>query len=157
MGTISCRPRYSRLAAGRCRRRRHAGRTSPARLGSRAHPCLSHSRLSGPKRHSPSCQHSPPSSTPTSLNTHDVVVLTAPSAARRWATIGVTVHAVVAIGQPTRRAAYETGITLAATAASPDAAGIATIVNTPLSSNLERTSCLLIALVVCANLAQYAS
>ena len=68
--------------------------------------------------------------TPTSLNTHDVVVLTAPSAARRWATIGVAVHAVVAIGQPTRRAAYETGITLAATAASPDAAGIAAVVNT---------------------------
>ncbi|MDN6639137.1 MAG: hypothetical protein L0L05_12540, partial [Yaniella sp.] len=67
---------------------------------------------------------------PTDLNTDDVVVLTAPSAARRWATIGVAVQAVVAIGQPTRRAAYETGITLAATAASPDAAGIAAVVDT---------------------------
>lgn len=64
------------------------------------------------------------------LRPDDVVVLTAPSAARRWASIGVAVHAVIAIGQPTRRAAHETGMTLAATAASPDAAGIAAVVDT---------------------------
>ena len=67
---------------------------------------------------------------PTDLNTDDVVVLTAPSAARRWATSAVPVQAVIAIGQPTRRAANETGITLAATATSPDAAGIAAVVDT---------------------------
>src|SRR5699024_2233405 len=68
--------------------------------------------------------------TPAILKAHDVLVLTAPRAARRWATVRVAVHAVAAIGQPTRRAAYEIGITLAATAASPDAAGIAAVVNT---------------------------
>ena len=67
---------------------------------------------------------------PADLNTDDVVVLTAPSAARRWAAIGVEVHAVIAIGQPTRRAACETWMTLAATAVSPDAAGIAAVVDT---------------------------
>lgn len=66
----------------------------------------------------------------TDLTLDDVVVLTAPSAARRWASIGAAVHAVIAIGQPTRQTAAETGIALAATAASPDAAGIAAVVDT---------------------------
>ena len=57
----------------------------------------------------------------------DVLVLTAPSAVRRWAPIAVPVAAVIAIGQPTRRAALEQSLPLAATATSPDADGIAEV------------------------------
>lgn len=64
------------------------------------------------------------------LTEDDAVVLTAPSAARRWATIAVPVRAVIAIGQPTTRAAYENGIDLAATAPAPDAPGIAAVLPT---------------------------
>lgn len=67
---------------------------------------------------------------PQDLNADDVVVLTAPTAARRWATLAVNVKAVLAIGQPTRRAADTANIALAATATSPDADGIADVVNT---------------------------
>lgn len=67
---------------------------------------------------------------PSDLTTADIVVLTAPSAARRWATLNVAVRAVIAIGQPTRRTAAQHGIPLAATAATPDATGIATVVDT---------------------------
>ena len=61
------------------------------------------------------------------LTADDVVVLTAPSAARRWAETAVTVAALIAIGQPTRRAAEHHDIALAATAPSPDAQGIAQV------------------------------
>lgn len=64
------------------------------------------------------------------LSKNDVVVLTAPTAARRWAITAVDVRAVIAIGQPTQRAAYDTGIELAATATSPDAQGIAAVLTT---------------------------
>lgn len=67
--------------------------------------------------------------TPTNLTCHDVVVLTAPSAASRWAQIAVDVAAVIAIGQPTRRAAEHHRIDLAATATSPDATGIAQVLH----------------------------
>lgn len=66
---------------------------------------------------------------PADLNPDDVVVLTAPSAARRWARLGLEVAAVIAIGQPTRRAVETHHIDLAATATSPDAAGIAEVLN----------------------------
>lgn len=64
---------------------------------------------------------------PPHLTADDVVVLTAPSAARRWATLAVDVAAVIAIGQPTRRAAEHHNIALTATATSPDATGIAEV------------------------------
>ena len=61
------------------------------------------------------------------LTADDVIVLTAPTAARRWAKRAVPVSAVIAIGQPTRQAALEHSLDLAATATSPDAAGIAEV------------------------------
>ncbi len=61
------------------------------------------------------------------LTADDVIVLTAPTAARRWAARAVPVSAVIAIGQPTRRAAVEHSLDLAATATSPDATGIAEV------------------------------
>ena len=61
------------------------------------------------------------------VTTEDVIVLTAPTAARRWAQRAVPVTAVIAIGQPTRRAALEHSLNLAATATSPDATGIAEV------------------------------
>ena len=61
------------------------------------------------------------------LTADDVVVLTAPSAARRWATHRVPVAATIAIGQPTRGAARAHHIDLTATATSPDATGIARV------------------------------
>lgn len=64
------------------------------------------------------------------LTGDDVVVLTAPSAARRWHKIAVSVRAVIAIGQPTCRTAHELGIDLAATAPTPDAPGIAAVLAT---------------------------
>ena len=64
---------------------------------------------------------------PADLTSKDILVLTAPSAARRWAQLAVPVHAVIAIGQPTRRAARQTHTVLAATATSPDASGIAQV------------------------------
>ena len=67
---------------------------------------------------------------PGDVRAEDVVVLTAPSAARRWAQVGVPVAAVIAIGQPTRRAAEHHAIDLAATATSPDAQGIAEVLTT---------------------------
>ena len=67
--------------------------------------------------------------TSTNLTTNDVVVLTAPSAARRWAETAVDVAAIIAIGQPTRRAAEHHRIALAATATSPDATGIAQVLH----------------------------
>ncbi len=67
--------------------------------------------------------------TPTGLTPDDVVVLTAPSAARRWADIAVPVAAIIAIGQPTRQAAHDHHIPLAATATSPDAPGIAEVLD----------------------------
>src|SRR5699024_5849692 len=66
---------------------------------------------------------------PEDLTDDDVVILTAPTAARRWAHIQVPVRAVVAIGQPTRRVAQQAAIELAATAASPDTAGLAAAVD----------------------------
>lgn len=60
----------------------------------------------------------------------DVIVLTAPSAAHRWAKVGVPVAAIIAIGQPTKRAAEQHQIALAATATSPDAAGLAEVLST---------------------------
>ena len=66
---------------------------------------------------------------PIDLSRDDVVILTAPTAARRWAQLAVPVAAVIAIGQPTRRAAHQHHINLAATATSPDAAGIAEVLN----------------------------
>lgn len=68
--------------------------------------------------------------TPDALRLEDVVVLTAPSAARRWARLGVPVAGLIAIGQPTRRAAIEHSLDLAATATSPDAEGIAEVLAT---------------------------
>jgi len=65
--------------------------------------------------------------TPADLRPDDVVVLTAPSAARRWADCAVSVAGLIAIGQPTRRAAHQQSIDLAATATSPDAEGIAEV------------------------------
>ncbi|GAA4112213.1 uroporphyrinogen-III synthase/uroporphyrinogen III methyltransferase/synthase [Enteractinococcus coprophilus] len=65
--------------------------------------------------------------TPANLTADDVVVLTAPSAARRWAETVGNVAALIAIGQPTRRAAEHHHIALAATAPSPDAHGIAQV------------------------------
>lgn len=67
--------------------------------------------------------------TPANLTADDVVVLTAPSAARRWAEIAVDVAGIIAIGQPTRRAANHHNIALTATATSPDATGIAQVLN----------------------------
>lgn len=67
--------------------------------------------------------------TPTNLTADDVVVLTAPSAANRWAETAVDIAAVIAIGQPTRRAAEHHRIALAATATSPDATGIAQVLH----------------------------
>lgn len=64
------------------------------------------------------------------LTHDDVVVLTAPSAALRWAATAVPVTAVIALGQPTARAAHDMGIDLAATAPSPDARGIAAVLTT---------------------------
>lgn len=64
---------------------------------------------------------------PEQLTVDDVVVLTAPSAAQRWATLAVPVGAIIAIGQPTRQAAQHHNIGLTATATSPDATGIAHI------------------------------
>lgn len=61
------------------------------------------------------------------LATDDVVVLTAPSAARRWSETAVAVRAVIAIGLPTQDTATQVGIELAATATSPDANGIAAV------------------------------
>lgn len=66
---------------------------------------------------------------PTDLTPDDVVVLTAPSATRRWADIAVKVAAIIAIGQPTRKAAQHHNIALTATATAPDAAGIAQVLN----------------------------
>ncbi len=68
--------------------------------------------------------------TPDDVRSDDVIVLTAPSAARRWAQVAVPVSAVIAIGQPTRRAAERHAIDLAATATSPDAQGIAEVMTT---------------------------
>ena len=66
---------------------------------------------------------------PHDLRPDDVVILTAPTAARRWAQLAVPVAAVIAIGQPTRRAAHQHHIDLAATATSPDANGIAEVLH----------------------------
>lgn len=64
------------------------------------------------------------------LNADDIVVLTAPTAARRWSQTQVVVRAVIAIGQPTRHEAHVNGIALADTAASPDARGVADVLAT---------------------------
>ncbi|GAA2026474.1 hypothetical protein GCM10009720_02670 [Yaniella flava] len=61
------------------------------------------------------------------VHSDDVIVLTAPSAARRWAEVAVPVRAVIAIGHPTQRAADESNIALAATAPSPNATGLAAV------------------------------
>ena len=66
---------------------------------------------------------------PKDLTEDDVVILTAPTAARRWVNVQVPVRAVVAIGQPTRRVAQQAAIELAATAASPDTAGLAAAID----------------------------
>lgn len=65
--------------------------------------------------------------TPNTVRPSDVVILTAPSAARRWANLNIPVAALIAIGQPTARAAQHANLRLTATAPSPDAAGIAAV------------------------------
>lgn len=69
--------------------------------------------------------------TPEDLTAQDVVVLTAPTAARRWADLNLAGPALIAIGQPTRRAAIGHDLTLYATATSPDATGIADVLPRP--------------------------
>lgn len=65
--------------------------------------------------------------TPSDLTTDDIVVLTAPTAARRWADIGIDGPRLIAIGAPTRTAAHKAALHLLATATSPDATGIADV------------------------------